>query len=241
MGGVLSVHCLCQVSHDREILDRSAGVGTLDADGGSILCIIMRGEFTYKILSVLDESKDLTLDALGLMLIGGKVAGPARIARERERFLEQRQEQREHKHEERRAMCRFYAMVRYLEQDGMVHKIVEERGVIVTITRQGKQKLRLLENAMEASLPTARYGAKPEVAGSGVTIVTFDIPEGERRKRDWLRNALRDLGFTMVHKSVWMGKGGVPEDFLRDVRDLALGDYVEIFQITKAGSLRKML
>ncbi|MFA6494940.1 MAG: hypothetical protein WC246_01055 [Candidatus Paceibacterota bacterium] len=201
----------------------------------------MRGEFTYKILSTLDEGKDLTLDVLGWMLIGGKVASPARIAREREQFLEHRGEQREGKHEERRAMCRFYAMVRYLEQDGMVHKIVEERGIIVTITRQGKQKLRSLENTMETSLPTARYGAKPEVAGSGVTIVTFDIPEEKRRKRDWLRNALRDLGFAMVHKSVWMGKDGVPEDFLRDVRDLALGDYVEIFQITKAGSLRKML
>ena len=201
----------------------------------------MRGEFTYKILSTLDEGKDLTLDALGWMLIGGRVAGPARIAREQERFLDERRSQREQKHEDRRAMCRFYAMVRYLEQDGMVHKIVEERGVIVTITRQGKQKLRSLENTMETSLPPTRYGAKPEAAQRGVTIVTFDIPEGERRKRDWLRNALRDMGFEMIHKSVWMGKDGVSEDFLRDIRDLALGDYVEIFQITKAGSLRKMV
>jgi hypothetical protein len=201
----------------------------------------MRGEFTYKILSTLDESKDVRLDALGWMLIGGKVARSARMGRERERFLVQRREQGSTKQEERRAMCRFYAMVRYLEQDDMVRKTIEEHGVVVSITHQGKQKLRFLKSMMETSLPAARYTMKPENVGGGVTIVTFDIPEEERRKRDWLRNVLRDLGFAMVHKSVWMGKDGVPDDFLRDVRDLSLGEYVEIFQITKTGSLRKMV
>jgi DNA-binding transcriptional regulator PaaX len=68
-------------------------------------------------------------------------------------------------------------------------------------------------------------------------IVIFDIPEHERRKRVWLRSVLKNLGFKMVQKSVWIGHCQIPEIFLKDIQRLRLARYIEIFKATKYGSL----
>jgi hypothetical protein len=44
----------------------------------------------------------------------------------------------------------------------------------------------------------------------------------------------------MVQKSLWLGKVKIPEEFLVDIRKLSLLDYVEIFEITKTGSLKNL-
>jgi hypothetical protein len=53
-----------------------------------------------------------------------------------------------------------------------------------------------------------------------------------------MRSALKNLGFRMIQKSVWVGKVTLPEDFLSDLRQLNLISCVEIFEVNKAGSLR---
>ena len=68
----------------------------------------------------------------------------------------------------------------------------------------------------------------------------IDIPESERKKRAWLRSALKNLNFKMIQQSVWIGKVRIPEEFLRDLRNMHLTEYVEIFEISKAGSLQQI-
>ena len=46
-----------------------------------------------------------------------------------------------------------------------------------------------------------------------VVIFSFDIPEKERVKRAWVRGVLKNLGFTMIQQSVWLGKGPLPKQF----------------------------
>lgn len=46
-------------------------------------------------------------------------------------------------------------------------------------------------------------------------IVLFDIPETERRRRDSFREKLKELGFGMIQKSVWIS----PYPFEDDIRD----------------------
>ncbi|MBM4388891.1 MAG: CRISPR-associated endonuclease Cas2 [Deltaproteobacteria bacterium] len=70
--------------------------------------------------------------------------------------------------------------------------------------------------------------------------MAFDVPERERRKRTWLREVLRNLGFECVQKSVWIGKVKVPRQFLRDVRRYHLAEFIEVFQITKRGTLQQI-
>jgi len=201
----------------------------------------MRGQNTFEILAILDEAKDMALDVLGAavasqstdLLHGGK---------RKERFLKEAAKQRAPKEEKRQAMRRFYAMVSYLEQDGLVHKQIISASITVRITPKGKRKLEDLGETLANALPPCEYQEKKNrILGKGaLTIITFDVPEKYRAKRDWIRSALRSMDFSIIHRSVWMGKGGVPESFLEDLRDLEMGDFVEIFQINKAGSLRRL-
>ena len=45
----------------------------------------------------------------------------------------------------------------------------------------------------------------------------------------------------MIQKSVWIGKVKIPKEFLDDLFKLRLIDYIEIFEISKAGSLKNLI
>lgn len=202
----------------------------------------MRGEQTFKILSVLNEAEDMMLDMLGACIVSGLAYNPRKQEIARINLERAKRAQRYKKEEEREAMHRFYAMVRYLEGDGLIKREATNTKTVVTITFKGRRRLATLEEQISKKLPQRPYGSQEAKLKEGVlTIVTFDVPEKHRRKRDWMRNALREAGFSMVHRSVWMNKEGIPEILLEDMEDLELGDYVEIFQVTKSGSLRRLM
>ena len=72
-------------------------------------------------------------------------------------------------------------------------------------------------------------------------IIAFDIPERDRRKRDWFRAVISNLDCKMLQKSVWIGKLKVPEKLLADLKDLRILDFVQIFSINKSGSLEQVI
>jgi len=72
-------------------------------------------------------------------------------------------------------------------------------------------------------------------------IIAFDVPEKEKRKRQWLRGVLKRLGFAMLQRSVWAGKVRIPKGFIDDLARLQMAEFVEIFEITKRGSLRHVV
>src|SRR3989338_825438 len=71
-------------------------------------------------------------------------------------------------------------------------------------------------------------------------IISFDIPEKFRRKRDWLREVIQNLGFKMVHKSVWVGNIKLPEQLIFDLERVNILEFIEIFEVTKTGTLKKV-
>ncbi|MBI5742583.1 MAG: hypothetical protein HZA25_01965 [Candidatus Niyogibacteria bacterium] len=87
-------------------------------------------------------------------------------------------------------------------------------------------------------MPEAKYG---ELKKGNYAIVTFDVPERERRKREWLRCVLKNLKFRPVQQSVWLGRTKIPIDFLDDLKDLNMTDYVEIFEVSRQGTLRHVV
>ncbi len=203
----------------------------------------MRGERKFKILSLLNGGKNMALDALGAYLIMGLSYNPKKGIKASRDFLRMRENDRAEKEEGYRQTRRFYTFVRYLEQDGLVRREIVEKKIFVEITPRGKERLKGIKSSKSLSFPTSKYEKKDSSQDSNhvATIITFDIPEKERAKRDWLRYALNNLNCNMIHKSVWMGKQGVPDKFLEDLRDMKMGDYVEIFAITKMGSLKKLM
>ena len=133
---------------------------------------------------------------------------------------------------------RFYNMLYKLKKDGLIEEDVKNKKSFFKITSKGKQRIKKLKKRQVNALPDNFY---QEDAKSGkFTIAVFDIPEKDRRKRSWLRSALKNLGFKMIQQSVWAGKIKIPEEFICDLKELNLIEYVEIFEISKSGSLRQL-
>lgn len=138
---------------------------------------------------------------------------------------------------ERETRRKYKKLLSSLKKDGLIAEWKGARGNLIRLTRKGIAKLVVLRTRKRKMLPSIAYEAEQ---ADVFTIVAFDVPERERKKRDWLRAALRHSGFTCVQKSVWMGKIKVPRELLEDIRRLHIADFVEIFQITKQGTLKQL-
>lgn len=126
----------------------------------------------------------------------------------------------------------FSSFLSRLKKDGLIMKTENEW----KITPKGIKKslfLTLMRKRQEIVLNST---AMP--AGKHILII-FDIPEAHRKKRAWLRWILRDLGYSMIQRSVWMGDQKVPESFLEVIKDLKIAPYIEIFEVSKLGTLAR--
>ena len=63
------------------------------------------------------------------------------------------------------------------------------------------------------------------------TIISFDIPEKNRVKRNWLRNQIKIFGYTMLQQSLWIGPGSLPKEFMKRLEDLKIRSNVKTFRI----------
>lgn len=113
-----------------------------------------------------------------------------------------------------------------LKKDGLV----ENKGRIWQITEKGKLWLKRFTSQNEF---TKKITEKKEPD----LVVVFDVPEKERKKRDYLRLELVSLGFQQLQKSVWLGHGPLPENFLEYLRQSCLFSCVHIFSIKKYGTI----
>ena len=113
-----------------------------------------------------------------------------------------------------------------LEKSGLVEKTgtglwqIVERAKVLVLAAQARE-----ENT-DRGKNTARD-----------TIIIFDIPEKDRKKRAYLRFELIALGFGLLQKSVWIGPGPLPKEFIEYMRKLRLFSYVHIFSIKKKGTI----
>jgi DNA-binding transcriptional regulator PaaX len=71
-----------------------------------------------------------------------------------------------------------------------------------------------------------------------VRIVTFDIPEKIRGKRDWLREQLFACGYHLLQRSVFTGTRPLPDTFIRRADDMKIGRYLHIASLTQTGTMK---
>ena len=135
--------------------------------------------------------------------------------------------------QERAVKKRFAVFMSRLQRDGLVVR----DGVSWRILKKGKESLRYLRARI---LPEAAYHQEPDLSGPPA-IITFDIPEKERRKRTWLRSALAGLDCSIIHKSVWLSKRPLPRRFIEDIHRLDIARYVHIFAVAKKGTISDIL
>ena len=189
----------------------------------------MRGEISLKILQGLSQATMGAADLIKAILVSGYGASAGKIQNNL-RKIESRHLQNELAQLERQ---KYHNIIYWLKTDGLI----ESRHNGLGLTAKGKKRLVKLLKRKQTALPAKRYSEESE---KKITIVAFDIPERERRKRDWLRGALRNIGLQMIQKSLWLGKKKIPRDFLEDLRKLGMLEWIEIFEISQFGTLRHL-
>ena len=138
---------------------------------------------------------------------------------------------------------RLHILLHSLEKQGLITKGGEKRRFVFSITEKGAAKCRAWKKAASGSLhqrakkidaPT-RYEMKPS---PHPIILSFDIPEREKNKRIWLRSALRNLEFKMLHRSVWIGENMLPKELVREISRLRMQRYVHVFSVIRKGTIK---
>lgn len=64
-------------------------------------------------------------------------------------------------------------------------------------------------------------------------VVIFDIPEKERKTRNWLRQELYLLNYQKLQESVFIGKHPLPADLIKDLKRNKIGNYVNYLLVDK--------
>jgi len=131
---------------------------------------------------------------------------------------------------------KFYNLLNHLQKQGLVKKNKEGKYSTWRITEKGKKKLIEISEKILIKLPRRFYKKEND---KNLKIVIFDIPEEESRKRLWLRQNLLALGFSKLQKSVWVGSIKLPKDFIEDLKAIDIFQYIEIFSVSKEGTIGK--
>lgn len=199
--------------------------------------LMRRGDISLKILEFIGDLVVGTGDLLAAFLSAGYGASYSKIEYELSKKQKERDKKSLQKEIRREVKQKYYNLIYKLKKSGLIEEKTKKEGKFFGLTKKGRNKLLQLRKRNKEKLPETIYLREDS---DKFVIVIFDIPETERRKRSWLRAALGSLGFKMVQKSVWVGKVKIPKGFLDDLFQLKLIDFVEIFEISKTGSLKQI-
>jgi len=189
----------------------------------------MRGEILYKILDFLEDASAGTADFFSAFLAAGYGASMGKIDREYRKVSSARHA-RELERGRRRRLQKYFSK---LKAQGLIMENSDEH---ITLSPKGKKMLTILKK--NKILDKDSYQKQ---AGNRVIIVSYDLPTPFNKERDILREILKRLGFTIVHKSVWVGKVKIPKEFLIAIEKLGILKYIEILEVTKRGSLNQLI
>ncbi|MDP3015157.1 MAG: hypothetical protein Q8N28_01965 [bacterium] len=130
---------------------------------------------------------------------------------------------------------KFYSLLSKLKRQGFIKKNKKGGKVFWKITPLGEKRFEKLKNFLR--FPKFKHKKEKD---DGINIITFDIPEKHKTKRDWLRHTLSSLDFIILQKSVWIGKNKIPEEFLKALAELDLMNFIHILKISKTGTIKEL-
>jgi DNA-binding transcriptional regulator PaaX len=124
----------------------------------------------------------------------------------------------------------FSAILSRMQSEGFVERRHAKQKARWRITKAGRRHL------AEKTPPTEFVPHKDGVP----RIVSFDIPEQQRKKRRWIREALLEYGYRPLQKSVWIGFAPLPENFFEDLDLLSLRSCIQVFSIDRKGTIEEI-
>mgnify|MGYP003393381075 FL=1 len=94
-----------------------------------------------------------------------------------------------------------------------------------SITAEGKELLKGRNSDIRRFFPSEKQTVKKAAKN---LIIIFDIPEKQKRYREWLRSELILFGFDMVQKSVWLGPA-LSQEFIEYLNEIRLLKHIRFF------------
>lgn len=70
-------------------------------------------------------------------------------------------------------------------------------------------------------------------------LLIYDIPEGRKKERDWFRRQLKNFGFIMIQRSVWIGPSPLPLEFISYLKEIGLQKEFKTFKLAKSSIKNK--
>jgi hypothetical protein len=198
----------------------------------------MRGSITLKILEIISDMGENAVDGFTAFMNAGYGASFSKLNYELSKAQESRASGSISGEDAMRFRQRYANIISRLKSDGLIAAKENSGRKSFFLTPKGIKKMLGLKEKSSRLLPSAHYTKE---TGKEPIIATFDIPETERWKRDWLRNALYNLDFKMVQQSVFIGMVKIPQEFLDDLKQLRLVKHVEIFGVNKTGTLEQII
>lgn len=95
-----------------------------------------------------------------------------------------------------------------------------------SVTKEGQKYIKNKETFSYIPSPFSKNDTQ------GV-VISFDIPEPDRKLRNWLRNQIKIFGYVMLQQSLWIGPGPLPAKFLRRLENLGIRKNVKTFKIAR--------
>ena len=124
----------------------------------------------------------------------------------------------------------FHNLLYQLKKQEFIEKKKDNgKKTIWKLTPEGLRHLKFLKNKKLLS-PLKSSGEEKK---DHQKIIIFDIPEIQKKKRNWIRGTLVNFNFSMLQKSVWIGDSQLPEDFFCSLKELNLMPYIHIFAVNK--------
>ena len=112
--------------------------------------------------------------------------------------------------------------------------LVENHGGIWMATKKGGEyivnKIKKMAGQKFIKLVHNKYDDRTIKNRPKNMVISFDIPEVYRKKRNWLRIELVSLGFEQLQKSVWFGPMPLPEEFIKFLDEFKILKYLKFFK-----------
>lgn len=106
---------------------------------------------------------------------------------------------------------------------GNIEKTVNENGVFLRLTSKGRAKI--TRDFPLTAIQQKKWDKKWR-------MVTFDIEELNRLVRESLRNRLKELGFGMLQKSVFISPYDITKDFAEFIEERGLNGSVFVLEVS---------
>lgn len=189
----------------------------------------MRGDLMFKILNTIEDKVSDVINLQMAILASGYNASFGKIEHNLKLRNKVRKDYQVKRGKRQESKLRLQKYISKLKTDGLL----KQDGIKISLTKDGKSRLIILRKKLLKDIP--------KEASSNLVIFSYDFPVKNRALRDRVREILKIFDFKLIHQSLWVGKIKISKEFLKYLEEIEALKYVEILEVTKQGTINKII